>query len=65
MRTVAIVFSLTIAVFTQGIVTLLHEIEWDYLRVSELLILTIKEGLPSIPIILYLKNSINKIFLKI
>ena len=64
MRTVAIVFSLTIAVFTQGIVTLLHEIEWDYLRVSELLILTIKEGLPSIPIILNLSLVIAWITVK-
>ena len=64
MRTVAIVFSLTTAVFTQGIVTLLHEIEWDYLRVSELFILTIKEGLPSIPIILNLSLVIAWVTIK-
>ncbi len=64
LRTVAIFFSLTIAVLTQGIVSLLHEIEWDYIRVSELLILTFKESLPSIPIVLNLSLVIAWISLK-
>jgi len=63
-RTVAIMFSLTLAVWTQSLVTLLHEINWDYLRVSELFILTMKEGLPSIPIILNLSLVIAWITVK-